>query len=81
MIRKHGELRSHPTQKPLEVMTWCILYADKSATNETILDPFMGSGTTLVAARNLGRKAIGIEREEKYCEMAVKRLSQQVLPL
>ena len=73
-----GHDRQHPTQKPLSLMKYIILRFENA---QTILDPFMGSGTTLVAAKNLDRKAIGIEREEKYCEIAVKRLSQEVLSL
>lgn len=75
---ERGEPRVHPTQKPLALMKWCI---EKSGTEGTVLDPFMGSGTTLRAAKDLGRKAIGIEIEEKYCEIAAKRLAQEVLPL
>jgi site-specific DNA-methyltransferase (adenine-specific) len=64
----------HPTQKPESVIGQLI----ESNYGNTILDPFMGSGTTLVAAKQLNRKAIGIEIEEKYCEIAVKRLQQSV---
>jgi DNA modification methylase len=70
--------RVHPTQKPIRLMEWCI---NKAGDVQTILDPFMGSGTTLVAAKQLHRKAIGIEIEERYCEIAVKRLGQGVLNL
>jgi len=72
---EHGE-HYHPTQKPVALMRWCI---EKSKSDGLILDPFMGSGTTLVAAKQLGRKAIGIEIEEKYCEIAVQRLGQREL--
>lgn len=70
--------RAHPTQKPVTLMTWCLSFFPNAA---SVLDPFMGSGTTLVAAKNLGRKAIGVEIEERYCEIAARRLSQEVLNL
>jgi site-specific DNA-methyltransferase (adenine-specific) len=78
----HARMRQkdHPTQKPIELMRWCIQMAH-TIDPQTILDPFMGSGTTLRAAKDLGRKAIGIEIEERYCEIAARRLSQSVLPL
>jgi DNA modification methylase len=69
---------SHPTQKPLLLIKWCISFFPES---KTILDPFMGSGTTLRAAKDLNRKAIGIEIEEKYCEIAAQRMCQEVLEL
>ena len=63
--------RHHPTQKPLELMKWCI---EQAGHPKTILDPFMGSGTTGVAATQMGRKFIGIEREPKYFDIACERI-------
>lgn len=77
--RGGNDPRLHTTQKPEPLM--CELVSMFTDPGETILDPFMGSGTTLVAAKRLSRKAIGIEREEKYCEIAAKRLAQGALPL
>jgi DNA modification methylase len=79
MIRKGQEPRFHPTQKPLEVVTWAIQHAPDDC--QTILDPYMGSGTVLRAAKDLGRRAIGIDAVESYCEIAARRLQQEVLPL
>jgi DNA modification methylase len=72
------QTREHPTQKPVSLMLWCIEHYPPA---QSIVDPFMGSGTTLRAAKDLGRKAIGIEIEERYCEIAAKRMAQEVLPL
>ena len=68
-----GMDKQHPTQKPLALMKWCIQQAKNP---ETILDPFMGSGTTGVAAIQLSRKFIGIEREPKYFSIACNRIEQ-----
>ena len=74
---QQGISTEHPTPRRLRHVNWLIeWWSDET---DTILDPFLGSGTTLRAAKDLGRKAIGIEIEERYCELAVKRLSQQVL--
>jgi DNA modification methylase len=65
----------HPAQKPLGLIKYLVGKVEA----QTILDPFMGSGTTLRAAKDLGRKAIGIEIEKKYCDIAIERLRQGVL--
>lgn len=69
--------RFHPTQKPIRLMKKIIL--DYSKENDTIIDPFLGSGTTAVAAKALKRNFIGIEISEKYCEIARQRLRQDIL--
>ncbi|MCP4122434.1 MAG: site-specific DNA-methyltransferase, partial [Bacteroidetes bacterium] len=68
------ETRVHPTQKPVEVMKWCVTKLPKGT--ETILDPFMGSGTTGVACAKLGRKFIGIELDETYFNIACERIQK-----
>lgn len=74
-----NEQRWHPTQKPQALIAqWVALFSNPG---DLVVDPFMGSGTTLAAAKRIGRRAIGIELEEKYCEIAAKRLQQEVLPL
>ncbi len=75
MIKAPGETRGdHPTQKPIGVMKWCIGHLPETA--QTILDPFMGSGTTGVAAVQMGRRFIGIERDEAYFDIACRRIEQ-----
>lgn len=71
-----AEPSDHPCPKPYKQWLWLLNRC--CLEGETVLDPFMGSGTTLRAAKDLGRKAIGIEIEEKYCEIAAKRMAQEV---
>lgn len=73
-----GEDREHITQKPLSLMESLVEIAP---VDRCVLDPFMGSGTTVLAAKNMRRRAIGIEAEERYCEIAARRCSQEVLNL
>lgn len=77
--RVESGMKQHPTQKPLRLMRELVgLFGDVGS---QVLDPFCGSGSTLVAAKALGCLATGIEIEEHYCEIAAKRLAQEVLPL
>lgn len=69
----------HPSPKPVRLMTWLVEHG--SPPGGLVVDPFMGSGSTLVAAKQGGRRAIGIEIEERYCEIAAQRCSQEVLGL
>ncbi len=75
MLKEYPEQRFHPTQKPLALMKWCLSLFPEA---KSVLDPFLGSGTTLVAAKAMGLTGIGIEQHEPYCEIAAKRLSQEV---
>ena len=70
-------VREHPTQKPLSLMRWCLSFVPNA---HVVIDPFCGSGTTLRAAKDAGMKAIGIEIDERYAEIAARRLEQEVIP-
>ena len=78
-FQRSNDEKQHTCPKPLNLMQ--IVVGRFTLPGDVILDPFMGSGTTLRAAKDLGRRAIGIEIEEKYVEIAARRLEQQVLPI
>ena len=77
MVTRASMGRVHPNEKPVPLLRELLVKSPEG----TVLDPFMGSGTTLRAAKDLGRKAIGIEIEERYCEIAAKRMSQLAMQL
>jgi hypothetical protein len=71
-----GQRAQHPTQKPIALMQWCIGLVPSA---QTIFDPYAGAGTTLRAAKELGLRSIGIEIDERYCEIAAERCRQEIL--
>ena len=77
LLTEKAPKNGHPCPKPENAWKW--LLNKGSLNNETVLDPFVGSGTTLVVAKLLGRKAVGIEIDEQYCEIAANRLAQSVM--
>ena len=79
VLTEAPEKNGHPCVKPF--LAWRRLLANVAQPSEVVLDPFMGRGTTLVAAKRMGHQAIGIELNERYCEIATERLSQEALPL
>lgn len=74
----HGIKRVHPTQKPIRVMEWCLTDVLRLAPNSVVLDPYCGSGTTGVACVRICHRFIGVEIEEKYCEVAAKRIEAAI---
>lgn len=72
----NGDTPDHPCQKPTALLAWLLRFCDPAW---VVCDPFVGAGSTLVAAKRLGRAAIGIEQEERYCEIAAERLAQRGL--
>jgi DNA modification methylase len=74
--KANQEEKNHPTQKPQEIMQWCFEYADRHTKNEIklVLDPYLGSGSTMVAAHQLKRKCYGMELEPKYCAVIIDRM-------
>ena len=76
---KDKEHKFHPTQKPIEVMRWCL--ENYSEDGQTILDPFAGGGSTIIAAKQLQREATGIEINPEYCKIARQRLENQTPPM
>jgi site-specific DNA-methyltransferase (adenine-specific) len=71
---KRKEKRVHPTQKPVPLMDWCLSFVREA---KTVVDPFAGSASTLIAARRRGMRAVGIERDKDYCEIAAARLAEE----